>query len=157
MFSRGFPEIIASQFGERGKKGRFEFVALFPNDPTGEWETGTPEVDDVLSVVDRVARRHRVDPARVYLMGASNGGTGVWRLAEARPHKWAAVVPVCAFESPTIEKVRHIPAWVFHGAEDQMAPVERDRTLVKELKEAGADVRYTEYKHWGHSSLPVLD
>jgi predicted peptidase len=151
VFSRGLPEIIAAQFGEAGKKGRFEFVALFPNDPTGQWETGTPEVKDAMSVVDKVIRQHRIDPSRVYLTGASNGGNGVWHLAEAYPDRWAAVVPVCAFQKPDVKTVRAIPAWVFHGAEDEMASVEVARTLVQELKEADADVRYTEYPHRGHS------
>lgn len=100
--------------------------------------------------LDYVIRRHRVDPARVYLTGISNGGSGVWQLAEAYPDRWAAVAPISSFIEPDVPRVRHIPAWIFHGAKDDKAPVGPQRKLVQELKEAGADVRYTELPNQGH-------
>src|SRR5207302_4200007 len=99
---------------------------------------------------DGVIERHRIDPSRIYLTGLSPGGNGTWWLAEAYPHKWAAIAPVSAGVHPDLQKVRHIPAWIFQGAKDRLVPVERTRSLVRQLQEAGADVRYTEVPDQGH-------
>jgi predicted peptidase len=116
---------------------------------------GSPEVETALQAVDFVIGRHRIDPARVYLTGYSLGGNGVWGLAEAFPDKWAAVAPVSGFTSPDVAKVRHLPAWLFHGALDTSAPVERERELARALREAGAEVRYTEVPGGNHFIGPV--
>jgi predicted esterase len=150
IFKVGLPRSIARRFGPDRRNGPFEFVSLFPIDSTGKWETGSFEVEDAMTVLDEVMRRHRIDPARVYLAGFSNGGTGVWRLAEAYPDKWAAVAPVSSFLSPDVQKVRHLPAWILHGAKDRQAPVQRERDLVKKLQEVQADVRYTELQNREH-------
>jgi predicted esterase len=150
LFKAGLPLSISRQFGPNNPNGAFEFVAFFPIDPTGKWETGSGEVEDAMMALDYVIGRHRIDPARVYLTGISNGGMGVWRLAEAYPDKWAAVVPVSSFISPALAKVQHIPAWIFHAAKDKQAPVKRERDLVKQLNEVHADVRYTEIPNKGH-------
>lgn len=150
IFTVGLPGSIASQFGPNSRNGPFEFVAFFPIDSTGQWQTGSAEVEDAMRVLDDVIERHRIDPARVYLTGLSNGANGLWGLAEAYPDKWAAVAPVSSFISPEVQKVRRLPAWVFHGAKDKEAPVKRERDLVRQLQEAKADVRYTEVPNKGH-------
>lgn len=150
IFGAGVPRSIFTQFGEGGPSGRFEFIALFPIDPTGRWQPGTPEVDDAMRVVDHVIRQHRIDPGQVYLTGLSNGGSGVWRLAEAYPERWAAVAPVSSFYQPHVPKVKHVPAWIYQGAKDQSARPEPNRALAEALRRAGADVRYTEYPNGGH-------
>jgi predicted peptidase len=151
VFKAGLPETIARRFGANSANGPFEFIAFFPIDPTGQWQAGTAEVDNVMKGLDYVIGRHGIDPSRVYLTGESSGGSGVWSLAEAYPNKWAAVAPVASFISPDVEKVRRIPAWIFHGAQDDHSPVERDRILMRQLQEAGADVRYTEVPNKGHT------
>jgi predicted esterase len=150
IFEAGLPGAIALHFGEGRKNGRFEFIALFPIDPTGRWQAGSVESEDAMKVVDHVITRHRIDPERVYLTGLSNGGSGVWRLAEAYPKKWAAIAPISSFDRPEVSNVQHIPAWIFHGGKDDKAPVEPNRKLVQQLKTAGADVRYTEIPLAGH-------
>jgi predicted esterase len=150
IFKAGLPLAIAQRFGTNKPNGHFQFIAFFPIDPTGRWEAGSTEVERVMLALDYVIADHRIDPSRVYLTGLSAGGSGVWNLAQAYPHKWAAVAPVCSFVSPDVEKVRHLPAWIFHGDKDQIAPVDRERYLVQQLKEAGADMRYTEVPNRGH-------
>jgi predicted esterase len=150
LFKAGLPRAIADRFGTNRPNGHFPFVAFFPIDPTGQWETSSTEVEGAMMALDYVIAHHRIDPARVYLTGLSTGGSGVWNLAQAYPDKWAAVAPVCSFISPDLEKVRHLPAWIFHGAKDEQAPVDRERYLVQQFKKAGADVRYTEVPNRGH-------
>jgi predicted peptidase len=150
IFKAGLPLAIARRFGANKPNGYFPFVAFFPIDPSGHWQAGSAEVEGVMQTLDYVIGRHRIDPSRVYLTGISAGGSGVWELAQAYPAKWAAVAPVCSFISPEVEKVRHLPAWIYHGAKDQQAPVERERYLVQQLQAAGVEVHYTEVPNKGH-------
>jgi pimeloyl-ACP methyl ester carboxylesterase len=144
VWGAGLSQSIVLKFGEHTANGRFEFAAFFPNDPKGWWELEPAQLAGVVKALDQVIKRHRIDPRRVYLTGQSRGCDGVWRLAEAYPEKWAAVAAVGGFIDPDLAKVRQIPTWIFHGAKDDLAPVERARALVQQLKEAKADVRYTE-------------
>jgi predicted esterase len=150
IFMEGVPRSIANAFGPGTPNGQFPFVAFFPIAPWRVWEPGTPGVNDAILVLDHVVRQHRIDPSRIYLTGHSGGGDGVWRLADAYPHKWAALAPLSAHFDPDVQKVRHIPTWIFHAAKDKTAPVARERTLVQRLKEAKADVRYTELPTEAH-------
>ncbi len=156
IFKVGPPAAIVQRFGTNKPNGPFPFVAFFPIDPTGQWQAGSAEVEGVLMALDYVIERHRIDPTRIYLTGHSAGGNGVWSLAEAYPDKWAAVAPVCSFISPDVEKVRHLPAWIFHGAKDPQAPVARERLLVQQLQQARADVRYTEFPDKDHGIWPEV-
>jgi predicted esterase len=150
LFQEGVPRCIAMRYGPFFHTGPFPFVAFFPHDPTGQWSRGSVEVDNAMLALDYVVERHHIDPARVYLTGLSSGGDGVWTFAESYPDRWAAVAPVSGFSDPDVQKVRHLPLWIFHGAKDQVAPVERERRLVQRLKKAGADVRYTEVAEGDH-------
>jgi predicted esterase len=149
-FRAGVPLAIVREFGEQTPNGPFPFAGFFPNDPDGMWDLDTDRLKAVLKTLDYVSKRHRLDPARVYLTGPSSGGNGVWLWAQAYPDRWAAVVPVAGFIDPDVAKVRHLPVWIFHGGKDSLAPVERERALVQKLKAAGADVRYTEFPNKQH-------
>ena len=48
---------------------------------------------DVREVIAEVKRRFRIDENRVYLVGFSMGGRGVWHLGMRYPSDWAAIVP----------------------------------------------------------------
>lgn len=151
VFATGLPKLIADRLGEHKGAGRFEAVALFPVDPTGQWQPGSPVVEDALTTLDYVVHRHRIDPAQIALTGWSAGGTGTWAFAAAYPDRWAALAPVSAYAWPDVAKVRHIPAWAFHGSKDPQAPAESDREWVKRLEAAGAEVKYTEFPNDGHN------
>lgn len=48
--------------------------------------------------------------------------------------------------------IDHIPIWVFHGARDQVVPIEESNRMVAALRRYGADVRYTVYPDANHDS-----
>jgi predicted peptidase len=45
-----------------------------------------------------------------------------------------------------------VPIWAFHGRKDDVVPVDQSRNMIKALREAGGDPRYTEYKKVKHNS-----
>jgi len=93
-----------------------------------------------------------IDANRVYLTGLSLGGWGTWDLIAKSSELFAAAVPVCGGGDPSaVIGLVDIPVWVFHGRLDSQIPVQRSREMVRVLRAAGADVRYTEYKTHGHA------
>ncbi len=145
LFRRNFLTALANRFGGNdGANGRFDFVAFAPIDPSGRWLPESAEVRNVLKALDYVIRRHRIDPGRIYITGITEGGDGVWRLAEAYPGRWAALVPVHSSHYPHTLKVRHIPTWIFDSHPDGPASMTNQKTLLAELQKAKADIRYTE-------------
>lgn len=51
---------------------------------------------DVLRVIAEIKRFCHVDDSRIYLLGVSMGGAGVWHLATHYPDRFAAVAPINA-------------------------------------------------------------
>ncbi|MBN2718057.1 MAG: prolyl oligopeptidase family serine peptidase [Deltaproteobacteria bacterium] len=100
---------------------------------------------DVLDVIDIVKKRYRIDENRIYITGASMGGTGAARLALHYPDLFAAAVPLCGYHNMRyysqvrnqpisdvenylldvhsnihwVENGTHIPMYIVHGTKDQ--------------------------------------
>ena len=105
------------------------------------------------ALLDDVIRDYRVDQDRVYLTGASMGGTGTWTLASAHPGKFAAIVPVSSGgETGDINKLARMPIWAFHGAKDPTVKVTRIEATVAALRAAGNDVKLTIYPDAVHDA-----
>ena len=141
----GPPKLVA--------EGRdFDFVIVSPQCPELEdWSN-----DVLISLLDEVMAKNRIDPDRVYLTGLSMGGWGVWNLAVEYPERFAAIAPVCGRmdrNNPAkAHRLRYLPAWVFHGALDTVVPITESGRMVTELRKNGAPVQFTVYPEAGHDS-----
>ena len=109
----------------------------------------------VKALADELVKTLRVDPGRIYLTGLSMGGYGTWDTALDYPDFFAAIVPICGGAGVRwvmADRVRHLPAWIFHGDKDTAVPVEESRRIHDFLKKAGGNVRLTLYPGLGHDS-----
>ncbi len=123
----------------------FPFILVAPQ-TKGGWDKQT-----LLTLLDDVVAKYRVEKHQIYLTGLSMGGGGAWDLATAHPERFAAVVPVSGVGDPTAAgKLATLPIWVFHGDNDKIISVEWSRKMVAALKAAGGHVRYTEFPGAGH-------
>jgi len=105
----------------------------------------------VIDLIDALSAEFAIDRDRVYLLGQSRGGIGVWDLVTKRPNVFAAAVPLCAAGNPKqVVAAAGVSVWVFHGAKDTGMPVANAREMVAALKGAGGQVKYTEYPDMGH-------
>ncbi len=132
---------------EAGKK--YPFILVSPQCPEDQnWS-----VPVLKALLDRVLEQYGVDRSRIYLTGMSMGGNGTWRMATAYPDLFAAIAPICGWGDATRVKVlKEIPVWAFHGKKDPVIAFERGESMVKNLKAAGGNVRFTVYPEAGHDS-----
>jgi predicted peptidase len=137
----------------------FPFIVVIPQAEAakskigGRWYADAPDGKRAIAILDEVMKEYRVDPKRQYLTGLSMGGFGTWHMAFSHPDRWAAIAPVCGGGDPkAAEKIKHIPTWVFHGADDPTVKADLSRSMVDALKKAGAEPKYTEYPGVGHNS-----
>ena len=130
---------------EAGRK--YPFILVSPQCPEDEdWS-----VPVVKALVDRILERHSVDRSRIYLTGISRGGKGVWNTAIEYPDLFAAIAPICGWgDSTKVSVLKDVPTWVFHGKKDPVIAFEREESMVKNLKAAGGNVRFTAYPEAGH-------
>ena len=105
----------------------------------------------VLQVVDLLAAELPIDASRVYLLGQSMGGGGVWELVTQHTGRFAAAVLVCPVVSnpERAAKAARLPMWLFVGDQDGLATTVRG--TVELLRKAGGTPRFTEYEGEGHN------
>jgi predicted peptidase len=107
----------------------------------------------VFNLVDALQKEFSIDEGRIYCVGLSMGGYGAWDLLYRKPELLAAAVPICGGGDPaTVEKIKGVPIWAFHGDLDPLVPVNRSREMIKALEAAGARPIYTEYEGVTHDS-----
>ncbi len=108
-----------------------EEIVIPPLPATGTgWNLGNFEVsgnDDVgflSKMIHKIGLSHRVDPARVYACGFSNGGSMVYRLACELSDRIAAVASVSggAAEDVPCSPARPVPLLEIHGTADPFNP-----------------------------------
>jgi len=135
--------------------------------------------DDVLRVIDEMARDYPVDESRIYLYGYSMGGSGVWTLLGHYPGRFAAAV-VLAGRSDYylwhgLDRARvppwkrhiidadnpidqahnmvHVPVRVYHGDADYVVKTDQSKRMVARLKELGGTAELHWVRNGSHWSL----
>lgn len=93
------------------------------------------------------------DTNRIYAIGASMGGYGVWQAAMSMPEVFAAIVPICGggmyWNAP---RLKNIAVWAFHGSDDPVVLCRESEKMVEAVKNCGGDARLTVYENCEHDS-----
>jgi predicted peptidase len=114
-------------------------------------DTPPVSIQLALEILDAVERGYAIDLDRVYVVGQSMGGEGVWAALAARPRQFAAAIALSGTGEPwMIEHAARTPVWIFQGAADDIVTVEHAREWIAALRKAGAAPKYTEYPGVGH-------
>ncbi|MEU9186675.1 PHB depolymerase family esterase [Streptomyces sp. NPDC048484] len=106
-------------------------------------------------LIDTFVREHsrNVDTNRLYVVGLSSGGRGIYSLLAKRPDVFAAALPTAGWgDQATMERITHIPIWADHSIDDPVVPYREGRfgkpgtwTLMNALETAGARVSRGEW------------
>mmetsp|Transcript_47412 Transcript_47412/g.78944 ORF Transcript_47412/g.78944 Transcript_47412/m.78944 type:complete len:231 (+) Transcript_47412:181-873(+) len=144
----GLPEVLDRNpfpFAE------FPFVVISP-----QWNG---EAEKLSSVLDSAKQELKhVDDNRVYITGISMGGFGCFHASALFPDRFAAMIPICGGMSANpsrqnlrlAERIRRIPAWLFHGARDETVSPEYSSSAADTLRKVGNPVQLTIYSDMGH-------
>ena len=116
-----------------------EGVYLCPRGITDTWDLHfRPESDTFYEDVIRMAVAFLdVNPDKVYLMGYSAGGDGVWRLAPRMADHWAAASMMAGHPGDvSLLSLRNLPFMIWCGALD--AAYDRNKECAKRIEEMAA-------------------
>jgi len=134
-------------------------IVLLPQCRQGSYWSDPVMDEMVMKSLAQTLEEFSANEKRVYLIGVSMGGYGVWHFAAAYPGKFAALVSLCGGSSirtgdrfdALAQKIGKTPARFFHGADDRVVPVSESRQIVEALEANGGNVKYNEYENVGHN------
>jgi len=116
--------------------------------PAAGWTTQENErsEQDVLYVMDLVAKEYNVDPARVYLHGQNPSGSGALYLASKYTDRFAAVVVSSApivYDTYPFDRLKgKLALMVIHGDQDTVNPIDASQKMAEAATTAGVDTVY---------------
>jgi predicted esterase len=135
--------------------------------PTGwrdaEW-WNTNQVDNILSLVDRVKRAYNVDEARVYMTGVSDGATGAYYFALREASSWSAFLPLngnlSVLANPSVgadgelfvSNLVNRPFFIVNGGRDPLYPLVQIEPYVDLMRRAGATIVFHPQPLAGHDT-----
>lgn len=116
-----------------------EGIYLAPRAPTDTWNLWHEGHIDPLfqRLIDAQVALNGVDPNKVYLMGYSAGGDGVWQLAPRMADRFAAAATMAGHPNEsTLLPLRNLPFAIFMGGADSAY----DRNKIAAQKAAEMDL-----------------
>jgi len=89
---------------------------------------------------------------RVYVIGHSMGGGGMWYFGTKYPEKFAAFAPQAAAGSGQVLKAHEqgTGIYIYHSSDDSVASCEGDRAAARHLRAVNADFVYSEWHDQDH-------
>jgi predicted peptidase len=79
---------------------------------------------------------------------------GTYELLRREPNIFAAAFAICGGDNTLNVKkyAKKVPLWIFHGAKDDVVPVDHSTVVVEAIKAAGGDPKFTIYPNDNHNS-----
>ncbi len=135
----------------------FPFIVLSPQGK-GEYEFWATDemISALITLLDEIKASVAIDAKRIYLIGHSAGGNGTWSLGLAHPERFAALAPAAGYYGwpytvpENICDLKEVPIWAFHGAKDEIIPLEAEQMLIDALEACGGNVQFTIFPDTGH-------
>lgn len=110
-------------------------------------------LDLLLKSIDSLKNTENIDPARIYVMGFSMGGSTTSNAISKKPDLFAAAINVSGIsEFDRNEKLLEMPIWVVHGSLDTDNLPQSNFKFYEEMKEKGK-VFLWEYKDKYHNNI----
>ncbi len=131
---------------------KLDCFVLAPQCPENIWWDTTA----IYQLILEISSKYNVDKSRIYLTGLSMGGWGTFKLALEHPEIFAAIAPVCPPVDTVMivqaEKLKNIPTQIYHGALDDVVPVNNSIDIFSELKKVNPNASLTIFPNDNHNS-----
>jgi hypothetical protein len=144
--------------------GVVEEISVFPIGWVRSMWWSATQVDNLARILDRLKRTYNIDENRVYLTGASDGGTGVYFMAFRDPTPWASFLPLISemtvLATPEVRADGEIypgnavnkPLYIVNTGQDRLYPAHIAQLYVEHLRSLGAEVVFRVYPELNHST-----
>ncbi len=142
---------VSSWWGSRGGKP-VPTAALKPGGEERYSNTELAEID-AMTLLRLIREEYSIDNDRIYLMGHSMGGAGVYYLGGKYNDIWAGLAPISGAGgiADAAAAARYtMPVLLMHGGADSIVPVAGSRRAAQALKAAGAEHIYLEFPGKDH-------
>jgi predicted peptidase len=148
---RGY--IVVTPMGYRGLSqpyygSRYQIARPGAAAPAAGWTAIEDEraEQDVLYVIDLVAKEYHADLSRVYLHGQNPSGSGALYLAQKYPERFAALVVSSApivYDAYPFDRLKgKLALMVIHGDQDNVNPIAASQKMADAAKAAGVETVY---------------
>ena len=111
---------------------------------------------DLITMLDNVQAKYRVNVNKTYISGLSYGGFGTWYMASKYPQRFAAIAPVVGWGHPSLMApiAKHkLPVWQFAGGRDSAVNIQYFYAGLETLEKLGHNnVRFTVHEDKGHDA-----
>lgn len=117
----------------------------------------------VIAFVKDLIAKGKVDGNRVYVSGASAGGSETHSYLREYPDVFAAAVPICPASGSSLtveqlEPIKHIPIWYVHAETDRsVQPINSQQPYERLLALGARDVRRTLFPYVFGTEIPTAD
>ncbi|MCC8410460.1 prolyl oligopeptidase family serine peptidase [Mucilaginibacter sp. UR6-1] len=114
----------------------------------------TKAMKALMGLTQELLDKPYVNKKQVYIGGLSMGGMGTYEMLRRKTKVFAAAFAICGGDNTLNAKIyaKKVPLWIFHGAKDNVVPVDHSEVMVAAIREAGGDPRYTVYPKALHDS-----
>jgi predicted esterase len=103
----------------------------------------------VSTVLDEVAKKHKIDPARIFTLSWSSSGPAAYSVALSNAKVKGSFIAMSVYKPdllPPLKKGKGHAFYLYHSPDDRVCPIRMARQAEKELKGEGAKVELIEYK-----------
>ncbi len=103
------------------------------------------------SLIDEYMSGGGIDHERIYILGGSMGGRGVWSMLSEYPDLFAAAMPVAG--KPFLcnaENVAGTPVITVLGGSDRLASPDEVMGFIRRVEKLGGEIRYKVRTGWKH-------
>ncbi len=113
----------------------------------------SPTLQATLDLLKKVLQNNKIDEKRIYVVGLSMGGFGVWDILCREPKLFAAAIPICGGgDESQAYLIKDIPIWAFHGLQDKVVLPSRTQNMVKAIEKLNGKAQMTLYPEIGHAA-----
>ena len=149
---RGY--IVVTPLGYRGLSQPYygsSYPVVRPKGPSTPGAGWSPQEierseQDVMYVIDLVAKEYNADTSRIFIHGQNPSGSGALHLAAKYPDTFAGIVvssgPVPPGTYPWDRISGKMGLMVIHGDQDTSNPIEASQKMAEEAKAAGVETVY---------------
>ena len=95
----------------------------------------------IIELIDKLVEEKGVDPERIYITGISMGASGTWEMLYRFPKQFAGALILNGRSDPNkASQIAQTPIKIFHGQNDEIAPLNNSIKMKAALDKLNADV-----------------